>query len=246
MLQGLAVQLYTLRARLDADLDATLAALAGTGARHVELAGLYGRTGEEMRAALDSAGLTAVAAHVGIDRFDHEPDAVLAEAEALGYTTIVVPMVPHPASAAEAAEQVDRLRAAAAVAERGGLRFAYHNHDFEFRELDDGADFWSRLLPEGFGHELDAGWLYAAGQDPVATIAQLSGRVPLVHAKDMRREGDGFKDVPAGEGELDLPAIAAAASQAGAEWLVIEMDNPSEDPVEDVARSLAALERALP
>jgi sugar phosphate isomerase/epimerase len=246
MLQGLAVQLYTLRARLDADLDTTLSALAGAGARHVELAGLYGRDGAQMRAALDSAGLTAVAAHVGIDRFEAEPDVVLAEAEALGYGTIVVPAVPHPETAAQAAEQIERLRGAAAIAERGGLAFAYHNHDFEFRELDDGADFWSRLLPEGFGHELDAGWLYAAGQDPAATIAQLSGRVPLVHAKDMRRDGDGFIDVPAGDGELDFAAIARAAGDAGAEWLVIEMDNPSDDPVDDVSRSLAALQAALP
>src|SRR3954465_14166186 len=104
MLQGLAVQLSTLRARLDADLDATLSALAETGARNVELAGLYGRTGEEMRAALDAAGLTAVAAHVSADRFESEPDAVLAEAEALGYPTIIVPWVPNPTTAAEAAE----------------------------------------------------------------------------------------------------------------------------------------------
>jgi sugar phosphate isomerase/epimerase len=244
MLQGIAVQLYTLRHRLEIDLEATLRALAGTGARHVELAGMYGRSPEEMRAALDAAGLTAVSAHVPLDRFE---DAALAdEASALGFDLAIVPAVPHPTTAAEADTAIVRLRAAAEVAREAGLRFAYHNHDFEFRELDDGADFWSRLVPEGFDHELDAGWLYAGGQDPVHQLSELSGRVPMVHAKDMRRDGDGWRDVPAGEGELDFAAIAQAANQAGVEWLVVEMDNPSDDPIDDVTRSLRALEAALP
>ena len=50
----------------------------------------------------------------------------------------------------------------------------------------------------------------------------------------------------AGDGELDWPAIAAAAIQAGATRIVVELDNPSEHPVDDVALSLAALRDALP
>ena len=39
--------------------------------------------------------------------------------------------------------------AAGSVARDAGLRFAYHNHDFEFRPLDGGGDFWSRITPPG-------------------------------------------------------------------------------------------------
>ena len=74
----LAVQLYTLRHALEADLEATLAALAEAGAREVELAGFYGRTPAEMRAALDAAGLVACAGHVPIDGFEDAPERVLA------------------------------------------------------------------------------------------------------------------------------------------------------------------------
>ena len=56
----LAVQLYTLREKLSEDLEGTLAALAATGVREVELAGLYDRGSAGMRAALDAAGLIAV------------------------------------------------------------------------------------------------------------------------------------------------------------------------------------------
>jgi sugar phosphate isomerase/epimerase len=84
-----------------------------------------------------------------------------------------------------------------------------------------------------------------AGRDPVAVLGELAGRCPLVHAKDVRRTADGWQDVVAGDGDLDWPAIAAAASAAGTSRLIVELDNPSADPVEDVARSLATLQRAL-
>jgi sugar phosphate isomerase/epimerase len=244
---GLAVQLYTLRASLAHDLEGTLAALAGTGVRDVELAGLYGRTPAELRAVLDANGLTARSAHVALTRFEDEPDAVLAEADALGTRILVVPHVDAPADAAAADALVVRILAAAGVANGAGLRFAYHNHDFEFRPLDDGGDLWSRLAAAELPQEPDVGWLLVAGRDPVAEIEALAGRCPLVHAKDVRRRADGtWEDVIAGDGEIDWPAVAAAAQAAGATRIVVELDNPSEHPVDDVALSLATLRDALP
>jgi sugar phosphate isomerase/epimerase len=243
----LAVQLYTLRHRLEADLEGTLAQLSEAGATEVELAGFYGRTPAEMRAALDAAELKAVAGHVPIEGWEDAPDNVVAAAETLGIETLVVPWVPPPETAAEADAVLERIIAASEVAKGGGLGFAYHNHDFEFRTLDDGTDLWSRITATGIPHEPDVGWLTVAGRDPVAVIGELAGRCPLVHAKDVRRKADGtWEDVIAGDGELDWPAIAAASIQAGATRIVVELDNPSDNPVDDVALSLAALRDALP
>ena len=52
------------------------------------------------------------------------------------------------------------------------------------------------------------------------------------------------EDVVAGDGELDWPAIAGAAAAAGTRRFVVELDNPSADPVADIARSLETLTRA--
>jgi sugar phosphate isomerase/epimerase len=243
---GLAVQLYTLRDRLAEDVEGTLTALAEAGARDVELAGLYGLDATAMRAALDAAGLVASSAHVPLERFERELDVVLEEAATLGTGTLVVPSVPAPASAAEADELVARLVATAAAVNATGPGFAYHNHDFEFSALDGGDDLWTRLIAAGLELEPDVGWLRVSGRDPATVLAELGGRCPLVHAKDVRRRPDGaWEDVPAGDGELDWPAIVAAAVAAGAQRLVVELDNPSPDPIDDVARSLAALRAAL-
>jgi sugar phosphate isomerase/epimerase len=239
----LAVQLYTLRHLLEKDLEATLDQLAEAGAHEVELAGLYGRTAAEMRAGLDAAGLVAVAAHVPIEQFE----GFVEDAETLGVQTLVVPWVPPPETATAADETVERIVAASEVATGAGLGFAYHNHDFELRPLDDGSDLWSRIAAAGLPQEPDVGWLVVAGRDPVAALGELAGRCPLVHAKDMRRKADGtWEDVIAGDGEIDWPAVVAAAQAAGAEHVVVELDNPSEHPIDDVALSLATLRDALP
>jgi sugar phosphate isomerase/epimerase len=243
----LAVQLYTLRHRLEEDLEATLAQLAEAGASEVELAGFYGRSPAEMRAALDAAGLVACAGHVPIEGFENAPERVLEAAETLGTGTLVVPWVQPPETAAEADATVARIVAASEVATGAGLGFAYHNHDFEFRTLDDGSDLWSRITAAGLPHEPDIGWLMVAGRDPVTVLGELAGRCPLVHAKDVRRKPDGtWEDVIAGDGDCDWPAVVAAAQAAGATRIVVELDNPSEHPVDDVALSLATLRDALP
>ena len=243
----LAVQLYTLRHRLEEDLEGTLAQLAEAGAHDVELAGFYGRTPAEMRAALDAAGLVAIAGHVPLEGFEEAGDGVLAAAEVLGTRTLVLPRVPPPETAADADAIVERILAVSELVTRGGLAFAYHNHDFEFRPLDDGTDLWGRLMAAEVPCEPDVGWLAVAGRDPVAVLGELAGRCPLVHAKDIRRKLDGtWEDVIAGDGDLDWPAIAAAAQAAGATRLVVDLDNPSEHPVDDVALSLATLRDALP
>jgi sugar phosphate isomerase/epimerase len=159
---------------------------------------------------------------------------VLEEARVLTVEVLVVPSVPEPPDAAGADALVDRLVTAAGHVLDAGFGFAYHNHAFEF-----GAHgLWERIVASGVDLEPDVGWLHVAGRDPVAELASLHGRCPLVHAKDVR---DG-RDVVVGEGELDWPAIVAAARAAGATALVIERDHPSADPVDDVARSLATLQ----
>ena len=242
----LAAQLYTLRHALDQDLEGTLAALAEAGVREVELAGMYGRSPAELRAVLDAAGLVACSGHVPLEGFEASPEGVAEAATTLGTATVVVPWVEAPATAEEADATVARIVAASKVAAEAGLGFAYHNHDFEFRALDDGSDLWGRIVAAGLPHELDVGWLMAAGRDPVTVLGELAGRCPLVHAKDMRRRADGgWEDVIAGDGDADWPAIAAAAKAAGATRLIVELDNPSEHPVDDVALSLATLRDAL-
>jgi sugar phosphate isomerase/epimerase len=80
----LTIQLYTVRDALAADLAGTLAKIKAIGLEYVELAGDYGKSGEEWKTMLDELGLKASGAHIGVDQFENNYDATVAFAKALG------------------------------------------------------------------------------------------------------------------------------------------------------------------
>jgi sugar phosphate isomerase/epimerase len=62
---------------------------------------------------------------------------------------------------------------------REGLRFAWHNHEFEFEALPDGSFGIEHALGEDVLIELDLGWLFRAGQDPLIWLDRYEGRLPV-------------------------------------------------------------------
>ncbi|MBL8556586.1 MAG: sugar phosphate isomerase/epimerase [Phenylobacterium sp.] len=155
------IQLYTLGPDAARDLDGTLAAVAAAGYKTVELAGFYGKTPAQFRAALDKVGLKATSVHVqsramgpdgGLDGdLGKLADSVLA----VGATQAVMPSprIPErlglrPASGEDIAGWLRRVLTAmnaddwkenarflnekAAVLKKAGIRLGYHNHNFEF------------------------------------------------------------------------------------------------------------------
>ena len=139
----LAAQLYTLRHALDQDLEGTLAALAEAGVREVELAGLHGRSPPRC-ARRSTPPVSSLARARPARRVRGRTRARARGGRDAGTATVVVPSVPAPESAEEADATVARIVAASEVAAGARLGFAYHNHDFEFRALDDGSDLWAR------------------------------------------------------------------------------------------------------
>jgi sugar phosphate isomerase/epimerase len=153
------IQLYTLGPDAAKDLDGTLAAVAKIGYRSVELAGLYGRTPAEFKAALDRAGLKATSAHIQARAngpeggFDGDLSRIADMLATLGVKNAVMPSpyVPqHALDAAKGAAGVDMYRTMmaaltaddyrmnadflnrkAAVLKTSGIAVGYHNHNFE-------------------------------------------------------------------------------------------------------------------
>ena len=87
--------------------------------------------------------------------------------------------------------------------------------------------------------ELDVYWAAVGGRDPVAEIRANPDRVRLLHMKDMA-VGVEPRDAPAGDGILPFPAIVDAARSAGAEWYVVEQDEPA-DALDDIGRAFRYL-----
>ncbi len=246
--QPIALQLYSVRTLAAADLIDTLRSVAELGYPGVEFAGYHGVPVAEVRAALDQYGLKAVGAHVPYARFENEIDLALEELNTLGCKNAAVPWLApelRPTTIEAATALAVNLNVWGAHARAAGIRLGYHNHDFEFKSVGDQTvfDLLVELTdPELVDFELDLGWIQFAGFDPAAMMERLSGRIPLVHVKDIA-EGD-FEAVPVGEGILDWSALLKTAKASGAEWFIVEQDNPT-DPIAEVGRSFLNLEGFL-
>lgn len=227
-----AAQMYTLRDF--GSLEEQFAAVERAGIEAVELVGDHGIAAEEMNALLTRYDLEVVSSHVAIDDLRDEIDEVIAFNQAVGNDTLVIPYLVEEARPDDAqgwqalGEEIGTL--ADRLAE-DDLRLAYHNHDFEMQSYD-GRTALELLLeaagPEVLG-EVDLAWVARGGLDPADYLSRFEGRLFAVHAKDNAPAGTAEDErgfAIAGQGVLDWGAILPAAEAAGAEWYIIEHDQP--------------------
>ena len=242
----IALQLWTVRDLIAADLPGALRAVAAAGYGAVELAVLPEMPADDLHRLLDEPGLRPVASHESIEALRLDADAVATKLTTIDCPTVIVPWLPE----ADRLTHSDVRRFAAELgvlagrfADRG-IRLGYHNHAFEFDPID-GTTVWDILLaelPPVVALELDVYWAAYGGQDPVALMGQAPDRIHLLHMKD-RSAGPEPHDLPAGEGTLDLPAIIAAGDAIGVEWFIAEQDEPRV-VIDDIASAYRYLSAA--
>src|SRR3954464_10497384 len=241
-----ALQLYTIRRECERDLEDALRRVGPQGYDGVELFDLHGHDAAEVRAWLDEAQLAAAGRHARLEALEEELPALGAELAVLGTDRVAISWI-DPDLLSDPGPIVERIGAAARAARDIGLRLGFHNHWSELRRLDDGGTFLDALreLPADLlWLELDLGWIWQAGADPLDQLRRTAGRCPIVHAKDYRSR-QGRDDVPVGDGVVGYERLLPAAVEAGAEWLVVEEDGVGDDPFGAVERSLHAVRRIL-
>ncbi|GHD04802.1 sugar phosphate isomerase/epimerase family protein [Zhihengliuella salsuginis] len=236
----ISIQLYTLRSIMRGEgVDATLASLADYGYKKVELAGLYGRTAEQMRSTLDSLGIRPSSSHDGISSSPAGLEAKISNALTLGQTHMNVPYLAS-SNGDDWRRWADQMNAEAAVAQESGLKYGYHNHAHEFTtDLGGGETPWdiftSRLDPKLVHLEVDLYWAVTGGvgvgaADPVQfaidTIHQAPQKVLQYHVKDRDASG-GFADL--GTGTIDFSRIFAAHRP---KEFIVENDQPDVTPLQ--------------
>jgi sugar phosphate isomerase/epimerase len=233
--------LYTVRDECARDFEATLRAAAELGYAGVELFDLHGHEPNLVRTWLDELGLTAAGRHASLELIEARLPELAAEAAILGTARIVLSWL-DPATLNGAL--VRRLAGAADEAAALGIELGFHNHDAEVRSAEDGRSFLDRLGELPLFFELDLGWVWWAGIDPVELLERLPGRVPLVHVKDFATRGV-RSFCPVGDGAVGYERVAPAAVAAGTEWLLVEQDEAEGSTLEAARRSYSALTKML-
>jgi len=234
----LGLQLYTLR-NLDGPLAETIERVGATRYEGVQFSRVGDADVDALAAALETAELATAGAHVDLDALVDDPAAVLDSYRTLDCQELVVPSYDEAAfeTAAGARDAGARL---AELAERlvgDGVGLHYHNHTFEFGDVDGGRAYDAFAeAADGVGLEVDTGLANHAGEDPVALLERYGDRVSLVHLTDSRPDDPDALHVDIGEGTVDVEACVDAAADAGADWLLFE-HGLTDDPLGSIERA---------
>jgi sugar phosphate isomerase/epimerase len=238
----LGLQLYTVRDLMAEDVAATLALVADAGYGEVEFAGYFDIAPADIRRLVADAGLTAPSAHIGYGEFQDDVSRVIDHAAAVGHEFVVIPSMPEDKRATlddyrRQAVNFNRWGEACAAA---GLRFGYHNHEFEFAEIDGVLPYdvlLSETDPERVEMELDLAWARAGNADALAYFKTWPGRFSLWHIKDLDENGE---ETDIGDGDVAFESIFAQAERASLEHGFVERDHPA-DARQSIRRNYDAI-----
>lgn len=238
------IQLYTLRDALQEDLPGTIRKVAEIGFTRVEPYNFVA-TAAELGAALQENGLTAPSGHAPL--LSQDQDQIFAAAKELGIGTVIEPYITaeHWQTAEDIRATAAKLNAAARKGAEYGIRVGYHNHAWELESTIEGRtalEYFAGLLDPELVLEVDTYWAAVGGQDPAQLLQRLGDRVRFIHIKDGPLTTDTKAQLPAGQGQVAVLEVIAAA--ASLEVGVVEFDDYSGDIFDGIAQSLAYLQEA--
>lgn len=222
------VQLYTFRKEMLTDALGTLQQIAAIGIKQIESAKsdkgqYYGLTPKEMKQACADLGMTLRSGHAHID---NQWQQSMDEAAESGQEYLICSTMPTSGQTVSNYKKVaDVFNKAGEECKKRGIKFGYHNHEYEF-ETEGGEVLYDVLLKNTDAKlvymELDLGWVIIGGKAPLDYFAKYPGRFPLWHLKDMDLAKK--HSVEFGKGGLDIKAMLQHQKEAGLKYIFVEQE----------------------
>ncbi len=241
---GVGLQLYTIRDAMSADVLGSLKQISDLGYKNIELANyadgkFYGYEPVEFKKIVTDLGMEIISSHTSVEAAGITSESAKKMADdhaALGVKYCVQPWVEEVNRNVESYKKmIADWNQVGSVMKKVGIQFGYHNHNFEFANLDGIIPYYDIFMPEMdpelITMELDMYWATKAGQDPVEMFNKYPGRFQLFHFKDMSQQSEPFFDVlkdditSVGAGLIDFNRIYAAREIAGMKYFFVEDDN---------------------
>jgi len=133
----LAAQLYTIREFTQTleDFRASMHKIREIGYKAVQVSGIGPISHEDVKAAVDAAGLTICITHVSFDYLRDDTEAAIAQHKLWECPNVAIGSMPPRYREAGLEGFIEFAHAATEIGKRladAGLTFSYHNHSFEF------------------------------------------------------------------------------------------------------------------
>jgi sugar phosphate isomerase/epimerase len=168
-------------------------------------------------------------------------DACIAAHKEAGVKYIVQPWMGRAGydSIAGLKQFCDYFNAVGEKCNAAGIRFGYHNHSEEFKQID-GITIYDYMLentdPEKVMFQMDVYWVVEGGADPVEYFNKYPGRFEMWHVKDKAEIG--------ASGEMDFERLFANKEKSGVKYYIVEVEEYNFEPIVSVEKSLEFLNEA--
>lgn len=229
-------QTFPIRDMLAKDFPGTLKMMAAQGYQITEMCSpkgyadigygpLVGMKATDMRKIINDAGLGCPSCHFGFGEFDSPLDERIEFAHDLGLSQMICSTfwLPKEAKLDDYLASADKLNTAAEKIKKAGLQTGFHNHDFEFHELD------GQLIYDALMKRLDPDLVKMQFQTEVINLGykastwfnKYPGRFISAHLSDWTADK---KQVPVGQGVIDWKEFFTTAKKGGIKNFFVEMD----------------------
>ena len=229
-----AAQMYSVRKEFEKDCEGTIKKLKEIGFDYVQVDGMRGHDERVVADLLKKYDLKPVGLHIKHDRFMNDLDGIVEEAYLFGCKTIYDKYIDDEEQNEEGYRKTkEALIEAARKLGALGFRVGLHNPEYDYNNQIDGRNVMEYITDPVNGTcvyaEPDTYWITVAGKDPVEEIKKYSGRMPIIHCKDIIKSLDpmDFENnlTEVGSGDVDFKSILKYGVENGVEYFCIEQDH---------------------
>ena len=243
-------QTWSVKDILAKDFAGTLKMMAGLGYQLVEMCSpkgyatngfgpLVNMKTTDMRSIINDAGLSCPSCHFGFGELTDDLDGRIEWAQQIGLTQMICSTfwLPKAAALKDYFDAADKLNQAAEKIKKAGMQTGFHNHEFEFAQLDGQLIYdalMSRFNPDLVKMQFQTE-VINLGYKASDYFTKYPGRFISSHLSDWSADK---KEVPIGQGVIDWKEFFAAAKTGGVKNFFVEM-NP--DKFKDSATYIRGL-----
>jgi sugar phosphate isomerase/epimerase len=262
------LQLYSIRDDMSKDPLGSLTQLAKMGYVYVEHANyidrkFYGYSASEFKKVLDGLGLKMISGHT-VMRRDHWDETkkdfsdswklTVEDAAVLEQKYVISPSMDESMRKTydDMKRYMEIFNKCGELCKKRGMKFGYHNHDFEFSEKLNNEKVFDIIMksidPDLVVLQLDIGNLYNGGAVALDIVNQYPGRFENIHVKDEITAVSGnekYESTILGEGIVNAEKVVdLATKKGGTTCYIIEQESyQNKTPMECVKADLDIMKK---
>jgi sugar phosphate isomerase/epimerase len=263
------IQLYSVRDEMKKDPKATLKAVAKMGYKSVEHANyvdgkFYGWTPKEFKNLLDDLGLKMPSGHTVFGKTEWNAETkeftdkwkqLVEDAAICGQKYVISPWldVSYRKNFDDLKRFMEVFNKNGELCKASGMKFGYHNHDFEFSLKLSSVKVYDIMLkhtdPKLVAQQLDIGNMYGGGGRALDLLNEYPGRFELMHVKDEIKnpnaEQAGYESAILGVGVVGVKDVIDLGKKfGGTTQFIIEQESyQGKAPLDCIKEDLAVMKK---